>query len=125
MSRNKKHNNESINTDNINFNELLKNVSANNINCVEKSCDIIKALANENDLFREEAYGYKYVSDELKIKNKKYVDEITQLKNQLLLYEQQRGGMSDNIQNIIKSYSMGLSDERKKEIREKYKKFIE
>lgn len=32
--------------------------------------------------------------------------------------------MSDNIQNIIKSYSMVLSDERKKEIREKYKIFI-
>lgn len=125
MSRKQKHNNESINTDNINFNEFLKNISVNNVSCVEKSCDIIKALANENDLFREEAYGYKYVSDELKIKNKKYVDEITQLKNQLILYEQQRGGMSDNIQNIIKSYSMGLSDERKKEIREKYKKFID
>ena len=126
MSRNKKHiNNESINTDNINFNEFFKNITLNNANCIEKSHDIIKALANENDLFREEAYGYKYVSDELKSKNKKYIDEITQLKNQLLLYEQQRGGMSDNIQNIIKSYSMGLCDERKKEIREKYKKFID
>ena len=65
------------------------------------------------------------ISDELKLKNKKYVDELTQLKNQLMLYEQQRGGMSDNTQNIIKSYSMGLSDDRKKEIREKYKKFID
>lgn len=110
---------------NINFSELYKNINDNNINVVERSCEIIKALVNENDIFREEAYGYKYVSEELKNKNNKYIDEINTLKNQLFLYDQQKGGMNTDITNIIKNYSNGLSDERKREIREKYKKFLD
>jgi len=45
MSRKQKLNNESINTDNINFNEFFKNISVNNASCVEKSCDIIKSIS--------------------------------------------------------------------------------
>ena len=123
-------NEESIRS--FNLNELVNNnTDEKNANCIEKSYDIIKTLANENDLYKEEAYGFKYVCDEQKKKIKKLNDDNNLLKyendklnNQLKLHEQQKGGINDNIMNIIKNYSKNLTEERKIEIQNKYKKYI-
>jgi len=126
-------NEESIRNDNsINVNEITNNnTDEKNANCIEKSYDIIKALVNENDLYKEEAYGFKYVCDEQKKKIKKLNDDYSSLKyendklnNQLKLHEQQKGGINDSIMNIIKNYNKNLTEDRKREIQNKYKKYI-
>lgn len=61
--------------DNFNINELLKNINNTNDNYVEQSYNIIMALINENELYRNEAFGFKYVSDELQEKLKKISNE--------------------------------------------------
>ena len=125
--------------DNFNINELLKNINNNNDNYVEQSYDVITALINENELYRNEAFGFKYVSDELQEKLKKISNEKKtlfeennnlkqnneKLNNQMNLYEkQQKGGFSDNILKFLKCYSTGLTEDKKRELRDKYKKYI-
>lgn len=146
MSSKKIKNNELLNhknsttfDDNININELLKNINNNNDNYVEQSYNIIMALINENETFRNEAYGYKYVSEELgekikKISNEKKLlfEENNNLKqnndklsNQVNLFEkQQKGGLNENVMKFLKCYSTGLTEEKKRELRDKYKKYI-
>lgn len=112
----------------VDVNELIKNIDVNNI---EKYYELIQVLMNENEIYKEENFGFKFVTDEQRKKLNKFVEEINTLKqsneklnSQLKLYENQKGGFKDNIINMIKNYSKNISEERKRELKEKYKKYI-
>jgi len=133
MSKHKNKSSEKTQETSSDINELINslNVNEQNLNCIEKSCDIIKALVQKNELFEEEAYGYKFVSEEQNKQLNKYYEEINnykqyveKLSNQIKLYESQKGGVSNDIFNLLKNYSKGMSEDKKKQIKEKYNKYI-
>ena len=61
--------------------------------CLEKSCEIIKALINELNTYKEDSLGYKYVCDEQNNIMNDLGNKITKLNNQIKLYEQQSSCM--------------------------------
>jgi len=115
-----------------NLSEVMNNISEDNNNdWLDKSCKIIKMLLDENENLKEESYGFKYISEEQKKHSMKLDGNFNELKqeydslsNKLKSYESQNGGFNNNIVNLIKSYSKNISDDRKKEIQEKYNKYI-
>ena len=116
-----------------NLSEMINNISEDNNNndWLDKSCKIIKMLLDENETLKEESYGFKYISEEQKKHTMKLDENFNELKqhydslsNKLKAYESQNGGFNNNIVNLIKTYSKNITDDRKKEIQEKYNKYI-
>jgi len=139
MSSKKSKNNEqseiiSRNMRDNNISDIINNMGdleKANVNYLEKSCQVMKIIMNENERLKEEAYGYKYIDEE----NKKYLQimnnnmnelkqENDKLKNKLNNFEKQSGGFNDDFVGIFKNYSSELSESKKKEIEGKYKQYL-
>ncbi len=116
-----------------NLSEMINNISedGNNNDWLDKSCKIIKMLLDENEALKEESYGFKYISEEQKKHTMKLDENFNELKqqydnltNKLKTYDSQNGGFNNNIVNLIKKYSKNITDDKKKEIQEKYSKYM-
>jgi len=130
--KNREYRDNNINSANIS--EMLNNlgdIEKSNVNYLEKSCQIMKIILNENERLKEEAYGYKYIDDE----NKKYlikvnnnVDELRQenekLKIKLNNYDKQSGGFNYDFVSLFKNYTSELSESKKRDIEGKYKQYL-
>lgn len=111
------------------FNNI--NISDENNMCLEKSCEVIQNLINECEQLNEEVYGFKYISNEQKQHLEKSYERINELKqtidklnNRLINNEKKTGGFNNNFINMIKKYSRNITEERKKEIENKYSKYL-
>lgn len=92
---------------------------------LDRACELLKVCINENNEMREQTYGLECLSDEAQNRIKELKRENKQLIERANAMNDNLGQNTSNLNDIFKSYSKSLTEQRKKELREKYLKRLE
>lgn len=107
-------------------------------NVVKNAFDVIKMLKADVQEEREKAYGFEYVSVELRKKASELKASVEQLElecqkernekqkmaEKLKRYESDRFGDEGEMKTFFTEYHQTLTDERKTELQKKYSKYL-